>query len=95
VQSGTLKKLREDPLDDRRTDRIGCELVQPLANCRLAGIRVRTNIDELVAVRWAATEEAPFDRSLRCHRGTNAGLDASPLALAHPAVQVHHEVVRL
>src|SRR5206468_682382 len=94
VQACAFEELGEDPLHDRSTDRIGCELAQPLANRRLAGIRVRTDIDEGVAIRWPAAEEASFDRSLRGHRGADAGLDASALALAHPAVQAHHKVVR-
>jgi hypothetical protein len=69
-------------------------MVAWVTNRCLAGIRVRTNIDERVAVRWPAAEEASLDRGLRGHRGADTCPDASAFAFAHAAVQAHHEVVR-
>ena len=56
---------------------------------------MRSGVDELVAVGGSAAEEAALDRGLRGHRRADTGLDAGAFALAHPAVERHHEVVGL
>ena len=73
----------------------GASRSQPLADRGLGGVRVRAGVDELVAVRRPAAEEAALDRRLGGHRRADPGLDAHSLALAHPAVQRHHQVVCL
>ena len=86
-------ELVEDPLHDRRSDRVGCESVELLAERGLARVRVRPGVDELVAVGRSSAEETALDRGLRGHRRADPGLDPHPFALAHPAVERHHQVV--
>lgn len=87
--------LLEDPPHHRRRGRVGRQPSQPLPGGRLAGVRVRPGVDELVAVRRPPAEEPTFDGGLARHRRADTGLDPRPLALAHPAVERHDEVVGL
>lgn len=69
--------------------------MEPLPECRLPGIRMRSGITELIAVGRTPAEEAPFDPRLGGHRTANSNLDSVPLALAHAAVEGHDQVVRV
>jgi hypothetical protein len=60
---------------------------------RFGVVGVRAGVGEAVAVGRAAAEEASFELGLCLHRRSDADLDPVPLALAHSAVQRHHEVV--
>ena len=68
-------------------------MVEALAVGCLAGVRVRAGVGECVAVGRAPAEEAALDGGLGGHGGAHPGLDAVALALAHAAVEAHHEVV--
>ncbi|MCR6647300.1 MAG: hypothetical protein NVV70_03840 [Cellulomonas sp.] len=46
----------EDQTDVGGGDGVGCELVRALPGSGLRGVRVRSDVDELVAVRWPAAE---------------------------------------
>ena len=89
------EELGEDPLHDRCGDRVGLEPVEPLAVAAFAGFGCGPASASTVAVRRSAAEEAALDRGLRGHRGADAGLDPVAFALAHAAVERHHEVVGL
>ncbi|WP_275560582.1 hypothetical protein [Streptomyces sp. 5-6(2022)] len=85
----------EDPLHDRRGDRVGLQAVQAAPVGGLGRVGVRSGVDEPVAVGRASPEVAAFDLGLGAHRGANADLDAVAFALAHAAEDRHHQVVRL
>ena len=95
VQAAAAEELVEDPLHDRRRDRVGLESMQALTDRGLRWVRMRTGVGEHVAVRRSSAEEAALDRGLCGHRGADAGLDPVAFALAHAAVEAHHEVVRV
>ena len=69
--------------------------MEPLADRGLRRVRMRTGVGEHVAVRWSSAEEAALDRGLGGHRRADAGLDPVAFALAHAAVEAHHEIVRV
>ena len=63
------------------------------AKRRLLGMGVRSDVLELVAVRWPSAEEPALRSCLGGHGCLDTGLDAHPLALRHAAEERHHEIV--
>ena len=59
----------------------------------MAGLGCGPGVGELVAVGGPATEEASFDGGLCGHGGADPSLDPVAFALAHPAVEAHHDFV--
>ena len=93
VQAPSARVLAEDPKHDRGCDGIGFQDVQPAALGRLGRVRVRTGVDDAVAVRWPTAEESPLGPGLRGHRGPHPDLDTAPFALTHPAEHRHDQIV--
>ena len=87
VQALAGDVLAEDALHHRRGDRGGFQAVAALAGGGLARVGVRAEIDQAVAVGWAATEKATFGRGLGGHGRADADLDAVALPFRHTAVE--------
>jgi hypothetical protein len=95
VQALASEVLAEDPLDDRCGGWVEFQAVAALAGGGLARVGMRTEIDEAVAVRRAASEEAALSRCLGCHGRPHADLYAIALPFRHAAVERHHQIVRI
>jgi len=95
VQATTCHVLVEDAAHHRGSVRVRLQAVEALAYCRLARVGVRPAVGQLVAVGRPAAEEATLGARLRDHGGADVDLDAVALALGHPAVELHHEVMRV
>ncbi len=76
VQAHPTQIVPEDPLHHRRRTRIDLQPVETLPVRSFAWVGVRPRISQLVPIRWPPTEKPPLGSGLRCHRGTNADLDA-------------------
>ena len=79
-QPGSAEEPGEDPPHDRSGVRVDRQTVQAAVG-GLGRVRVRTEIRQLIAIRWASTEEPAFHLRLGGHRGPDPDLDPVPLAL--------------
>nr|WP_231509185.1 hypothetical protein [Streptosporangium roseum] len=91
----TGQEIGEDPGHNGRGDRVELQPVQPAAVCGLGRVGVRAGVTEAIAVRRPPAEETALHLGLGRHRGPDPDLDPVALALAHPAEDAHHQVVRL
>ncbi|MEN3533545.1 hypothetical protein AAH991_00390 [Microbispora sp. ZYX-F-249] len=94
-QSLAFEELAEDPLDDRACVGIEVETAQPLAISGLGRVRVRSQVDQAIAVRWASAEIPSLDLRHGGHRRPDPDLDPVALALADSAEHQHDQLVRL
>nr|WP_285584447.1 hypothetical protein [Herbidospora sp. NBRC 101105] len=85
----------EDPGDDDRGDRVELQPVKSPAIGRLGRIRVRSRVNEDVAVGRTAAQEPALHLCLGAHGTADADLHPVTLPFAHPAEDAHDEVVRL
>ncbi|HEY3907198.1 MAG TPA: hypothetical protein VGM14_25055 [Streptosporangiaceae bacterium] len=68
--------------------------MQSLAVSGLGRVRMRADVNKLVAVRRASAQETALDLSLSCHRGADPDLDAIAFAFGDAAEDGHDQVVR-
>ena len=73
-QSGSVEVLGEDPSHDWGSHRIWLELVLPLAKRRLAGVRVRSDVNESIPVRRSSAEKPAVEGGLSGHRAANTNV---------------------
>ncbi len=95
VQPDSAAVVGKDSLYNRCGDWVGHQPAQPLTDGGLGRVGVRADVGEHVAVRRTATEESTLDRRLGGHGGSDPRPDPHSLALAHPAVEAHYEIVGL
>jgi hypothetical protein len=94
-QPGAGKELGEDPRHHGSGRLVEGQAVQAAAVSGLGRVRMRPEIDQDVAVRWAAAEEPAFHLGLGGHGGADPDLDPVPFALGHAAEHRHDQVVGL
>nr|WP_229811259.1 hypothetical protein [Streptosporangium pseudovulgare] len=94
-QAVAVQELGEDPGHHGRGHGVELQPVQPSAVGCLGRVGVRARVAQAVAVRWPPAEEAALHLGLRRHGAAHPDLDPVALALAHPAEDAHHQVVRL
>ncbi len=90
----TAQVLHEDPPHDLGRCRIDRQHTQPVTLGGLARVRVRSAVNDVVAVRCSAALVAALVEHLRIHRGPHASLYVLALRLAHAAEHAHQHLVR-